>query len=161
MASPEAAGLEPAGERPAAELARWFVDFACDYGAGNPLRWSPMAVEILFADWLPRKAILEPAEIAALPEALRRFVRFSARRKGLTDEIISETLETVDRCAPDFAGGMADDEQAGPAKQLVKELLATGVDLADEAAVQRWTDARNAELADGTGARRRQRRGGA
>ena len=55
------------------------------------------------------------AEIAALPEVLRRFVRYSARRKGLGDELIAETLEIVDRVAPGFAAGMADDEHAGPA----------------------------------------------
>jgi GNAT superfamily N-acetyltransferase len=159
-ASPEAAGLEPAGERPAADLARWFVDFACDYGAGDPLRWSPIAVEMLFTDWLPGKAILEPSEIAALPEVLRRFVRFSARRKGLGDELIAETLETVDRVAPGLAAGMADDEHVGPAKQIVKELLAAGVDLTDQAALQRWIDARNADLAGGTGGHHRQRRRG-
>ena len=157
--SPEAAGLEPAGERPAADLASWFVDFACDYGAGDPLRWSPIAVEILLTDWLPRKAILEPATIAALPEVLRRFVRYSARRKGLGDELIAETLETVDRFAPDFAAGMANDEHAGPAKQIVKELLAAGVDLTDQAAMQRWIDARNVDLAGGTGGHHPQRRG--
>ncbi len=36
--APEAAGLKQAGEHPQAELARWFVDFACDYGAGDPQR---------------------------------------------------------------------------------------------------------------------------
>ena len=55
--SPEAGELEPAGDGPSTDMARWFVDFACDYGAGDPLRWSPIAVEILLGDWLPRKAI--------------------------------------------------------------------------------------------------------
>ncbi len=156
-ASPEAAGLEQAGEHPQRELARWFVDFACDYGAGDPLRWSPIAVEILLADWLPRKAILEPAEIAALPDLLRRFVRFSARRKNLADELIAETLATIDLFAPDFAEGMADDARAGPAKQIAQELLAAGIALTDEAAVQRWIDARNAALAGRPGSGRRTR----
>ena len=108
----------------------------------------------------PEAACLEPAEIAALPEVLRRFVRFSARRKGLGDELIAETLEIVDRVAPGLAAGMADDEHAGPANWVVKELLAARVDLTDQAAMQRWIDARNADLAGGTGGHHRQRRGG-
>lgn len=158
VASPEAAGLPEVGGGPATELARWLVDFACDYGAGDPLRWSPIAVEIVLADWLPRKAILEPAEVEVLPEVVRRFVRYAARRKGLADDVIAETLEAVDRFAPDFADGMADDEQAGPAKQLLLELRAAGIDPIDEAAVQRFIDARNAELAHGRGDARRSRR---
>lgn len=144
--SPEASGLAQAGPGPAADLARWFIDFACDYGAGDPLRWSPIAVETLLADWLPRKAILEPAEIEALPEVLRRFVRFSAPRKGLAEGLVAETLDAVDLFARDFVEGMADDYRAGPAKQILAGLRASGVDLTDEAAIQRWIDERNAGL---------------
>ena len=64
----------------------------------------------------------------------------------------------MDRFAPDFADGMADDEQAGPAKQLLLELRAAGIDPTDEAAVQRFIDASNAELARGRGGARRSRR---
>ena len=146
VASPEAAGLGSAGGGPAADLARWFIDFACDYGAGDPLRWSPIAVETLLADWLPRKALLEPVQIEALPEVLRRFVQFSARRKGLADAVIAETLDAVDHFARDFVEGMAGDDRAGPAKQILAGLRGSGVDLADEAAVQRWIDERNKAL---------------
>ena len=155
-ASPEAGATggsrsrasDPGGttRRTATDLARLFVDFACDYGAGDPLRWSPIAVEILLADWLPRKAFLEADEIEALPEVLRRFVRFSAQRKGLSDEVIAETFEAIDRFAPDFSEGMADTERAGPAKQLVLEMHASGIDMTDEAAVGRWIDERNRAL---------------
>jgi len=161
-ASAEAAGLEQVGERPRAELARLFVDFACDYGAGDALRWSPIAVEILLTDWLPRKAILEPSEIAVLPDVLRRFVRFSARRKNLADELISETLDVVDEFTPDFIDGLADDERAGPAKQIALKLLAAGIDVADVAAVRRWMDAYNTGSAGSrsAGSRRPGRRPG-
>lgn len=131
---------------PATDLARWFVDYACDYGAGDPLRWSPLAVELLLADWLPRKAILDQAEVEALPEVLRRFVRHAGRHKGLVDDLVAETLEAVDRFAPDFAAGMADEEAAGPAKQLCLEMRAAGVDLTDEAAVDAFIAERNARL---------------
>ncbi|MEI8334947.1 MAG: hypothetical protein WCH74_14015, partial [Chloroflexota bacterium] len=129
-----------------ADLARLFVDFAGDYGAWDPLRWSPIAIEILLADWLPRKAILGPGEIEVLPEVLRRFVRFSARRKGLSGEVIAETLVAVDSFAPDFIEGMADEGQAGPAKQIALGLRASGIDPTDDSAVRRWIDERNEEL---------------
>ncbi len=144
--SPDASGLPEAGPGPTADLARWFVDFACDYGAGDPLRWSPIAVETLLADWLPRKAILEPDEIEALPETLRCFVRFSGRRKGLADHLVAETLDAVNQFARNFIEGMADDDRAGPAKQILAGLRDSGVDLTDQAAIQRWMDERNETL---------------
>lgn len=150
-AAPETRGLKRVAGAPASHLARWFVDFACDYGAGDPVRWSPIAVEILLTDWLPRKSILETAEIEALPDVLRRFVRFAGRRKGLADDVVAETLEAIDRFAPEFGAGMADGERAGPAKQLVLDMRAAGIDLTNPDAVQRWIDARNAALDVGPG----------
>ena len=145
-ASPEAATIEDVAGPSAADLARWFIDFACDYGAGDPLRWSPIAVEILLGDWLPRKAILEPDEIQHLPDVLRRFVRFTAHRKGLSDREFAETIEAVDRFAPAFTEAMADEGRAGPAKEIALALRAAGIDLTDESAVQRWIDERNDAL---------------
>jgi len=37
------------------DLLDQFLWFGIDYGPGDPLRWSPVAVEILLADWIPRK----------------------------------------------------------------------------------------------------------
>ena len=31
--------------------------FGSGYGPGDPLRWSPTAVEILMLDWIPRKIL--------------------------------------------------------------------------------------------------------
>jgi hypothetical protein len=53
-----------------------------------------------------------------------------------------------DRFAPDFAEGMADDDHAGPANQLVRDPRASGIDLTDESAVQRWVPERNQGLLD-------------
>lgn len=63
-------------------------------------------------------------------------MQFSARRKGLAHAVIAETLDAVDHFARDFVDGMADDDRAGPAKQILAGLRASGVDLADEAAVK-------------------------
>jgi hypothetical protein len=142
--SPEAADLGSDGGVDRAELARWFVDFACDYGAGDPLRWSPIALEILLTDWLPRKAVIEPERVAAILEVLKRWVSYCGRRKGLTVELLAENLTAVDAFTSDFTEGMIDEDRAGPAKQIALELQRAGVDLTDAAAVQRVIDAWNA-----------------
>ena len=145
-ASPEAAALPEAEAARAGEIARWFIDFACDHGAGDPLRWSPIAVELLLADWFPRKVTLEPDEVAAVPGILRAFVRYAAGRKGLAESVYADTLANIDTMSVHFAEDMADDELAGPAKQIALQMRADGVDLTDEAAVGAWIERRNAAL---------------
>ena len=41
---------------------------------------------------------------------------------------------------------MADEGQAGPAKQIALGLRASGIDPTDDSAVRRWIDERNEEL---------------
>ncbi len=41
------------------------------YATGDPWRWSPVTVEMLLADWFPRKVIAEPAYLAKLPDLVR------------------------------------------------------------------------------------------
>ncbi|MHB8460876.1 MAG: hypothetical protein ACYDB6_12580, partial [Candidatus Limnocylindrales bacterium] len=99
--SPEAAGLGRA-----AGLAHPFVDFKCDYLDGDPLRWSPVVVELCLTDWLPRKISLDPVETLLIPDVLRRWVRFAARRKGHPDSLVVETLEAIDRFEGDYRTAM-------------------------------------------------------
>lgn len=62
--------------------------FGADYGPGDPLRWSPAAVEILLADWIPRKLIAEP-------ELLRAYVRFCHAERGIRPALTEQTVAVV------------------------------------------------------------------
>ena len=79
-----------------------FLWFGADYGPGDPMRWSPVAVEILLADWIPRKIVASPGYLSKAPELLCAFIRFChAERKvgpGLTDQ----TLAAVDEYEPEY-----------------------------------------------------------
>jgi hypothetical protein len=127
-----------------ASLARSLVDFKCDYLDGDPLRWSPTVVEICIVDWFPRKVTLDDVETDALPDILRRWIRFAGERRGLPDEAIAETLEAVKIFERDYLAAMRDPNSAGPAKGLVAAMLAAGIDLADKRAVNAWILAFNA-----------------
>jgi hypothetical protein len=49
-------------------LAEHFVWHGCDYGSGDPLRWSPIVIELVLANWFPRKIHgLTQADIDAVP----------------------------------------------------------------------------------------------
>ena len=60
------------------------IDFACDYGAGDPLRWSPVSVEVFLADWFPRKVIADQEYRDRVPEAMMLFIRYCHERREST-----------------------------------------------------------------------------
>jgi hypothetical protein len=120
------------------------LDARCDYGDGDPLRWSPIVVELFMLDFLPRKATLDAAEIRALPEVLTAWVRFALTERGLEERWIAETERAVRRFAPEFRRAVTDPSRFGPAKRLAQAMLADGVDLTDQRAVDAWIRAFNA-----------------
>lgn len=71
------AGSKEAGRSTVArDLARYFVDYKADFADGDPLRWSPIAVELCLLDWFPRKITMDRTTRRRVPDALRRWVRF-------------------------------------------------------------------------------------
>ncbi len=120
------------------------LDARCDHGDGDPLRWSPIVVELFMLDFLPRKATLDAAEIRALPEVLAAWVRFALTERGLEERWIAEAERTVRKLAPGFRRAATDPSRFGPAKALALAMLADGVDLTDQEAVHAWIRAFNA-----------------
>ncbi|XVV09179.1 hypothetical protein ACQP2X_30575 [Actinoplanes sp. CA-131856] len=77
-------------------LAELFLDFGDTYFASGPLKWSPAWVRFFLNDWVPDNgADLEPEARAALPTALRRWVRFILERQGVAEEWIGPVEEAV------------------------------------------------------------------
>jgi hypothetical protein len=120
------------------ELVSYFVDYKADYSDGDPIRWSPIAVELCLVNWFPRKITIDRATQRRVPDALRRWVRYAAMRRGLRAELLAETLDAIDQFEPEFLDAMIDEGRAGPAKALVSAMQREGVDLTDEAALERW-----------------------
>lgn len=73
----------PGHRRRPGEPGRRALPFAIDDGPGDPLRWSPVAVEILLSDWLPRKVAADPGYLSKAPDLLRRLVRFAHTEGGI------------------------------------------------------------------------------
>lgn len=128
-------------------VASFVVDYGADYSGADPLRWSPIRVELLLLDWFPRKVLLESRVVRLVPDVLRAWARFCASRKGISDGGLNETLAAVDRFAPEFLEAMEDESTFGPAKSLFGALQTDGVDLTDQAAVAAKVAEYNAERA--------------
>lgn len=133
LASP----LAPAGDE-TASIVGYCLDARCDYGDGDPLRWSPSVVQMFMLDHLPRKVSLDAAEIRALPVVLKAWVEFCLRKRGLDDEQIAATTSTIDELVGRFRREVTDHRNFGPAKAMVNAMQAAGVEIGDQAAMDAW-----------------------
>jgi hypothetical protein len=100
------------------ELFGQLLWFGCDYGPGDPLRWSPVAVEIVLTDWLPRKVIADTEFLSRAPDLLRSLIRFSHTRRGIRPALTDETVAAVDRWEPAYQQAIATPRPQGPAGLL-------------------------------------------
>lgn len=116
------------------------LTFRCDYSDGDPLRWSPIGIELFMRDYLPRKVSLDAQEIRNLPAVLRAWVRFTLSKRGLEVRWISETEAAVDRWTPKFKKEIANPDNFGMAKAIGHAMMAAGIDLTDQRAVDQWIE---------------------
>jgi len=91
--------LDDADARDLLDTVLWF---GTDYGPGDPLRWSPVNVEILLADWLPRKVVADVEYLAKVPDVLQAFVRYCHNRRGIRAELTTQVLAAVDQWEADY-----------------------------------------------------------
>jgi hypothetical protein len=115
FASPYGALLDRDDERSLLESVLWF---GTGYATGDPLRWSPVTVEMLLADWFPRKVIAEPAYLTKLPDLLRAYVRYCHDRKGIRAALTEETLAAVGDYEPEYQRVIRSARPHGPAALL-------------------------------------------
>jgi hypothetical protein len=95
-------------------LLNQFLWFGTDYGPGDPLRWSPVAVEILLADWIPRKLVEGPEFLSKAPDLLRAFIRFCHAEREIRTELTGETLAAVDKHEPEYQRVIRSARPQGP-----------------------------------------------
>jgi uncharacterized protein DUF6398 len=115
FASEFAAGLDDAGYR---SLLDDFLWFGTDYGPGDPLRWSPVAVELILMDWIPRKLEAEIRHLRRAPALLRAFVRFCHRQRNVRSDRTEETLDCIDAFEPRYQEVIREARLQGPAALL-------------------------------------------
>lgn len=109
--SPFGRGLDDEDNR---HLLGLLLSFGTDSGPGDPTRWSPVAVEILLADWIPRTIAADASFLAKAPELLREFIRFCHGEHGIAPPLTQETLAAVDQYEPDYQRAIRFSRPQGP-----------------------------------------------
>jgi hypothetical protein len=111
FASPFASELQ---DRDFRQLFESFLWFGCDYGPGDPLRWSPVAVEMLLADWIPRKIMADVEYLSKAPALLRAFIQYAHEAREIPSRLTVETLAAVDQWEPDYQRLIRSKRPQGP-----------------------------------------------
>ena len=120
------------------------ADFAQTRG-GDPLRWSPRAVEVFLMDWIHGRAVLDDNDARTLPDALGAWVLWSGRLIGLPDASVQATFDQVGTARDEFVRLCATGERQSPAVRAMRRLIADAVDLTDDTAVDAWLRAHESD----------------
>jgi len=99
FASPYGAAIDGTDERNLLDSVLWF---GTSYSTGDPWRWSAVTVEMLLADWFPRKVVADPEYLAKLPDVVRAYIRFCHARNDIRADLTQETLAAVDAWEPQY-----------------------------------------------------------
>src|SRR5205807_220460 len=83
--------------RPAAvTVCHSLIAYRCDYGDGDPLRWSPTLAGLCLLDHFPVKVCLDAPDVALVPDVLAAWVAFAARRRRLPEAALARVLDVID-----------------------------------------------------------------
>lgn len=134
QAAPEASRLKDADD----ESLTFALKLIAGFGASDPLRWNPAAVENFLLDWLPARTLLDRDDIELIPSALSAWVRWAGRMSGLPPRAVAQNVAAVANHRAEFARRARSGSHRSEAARATAALLADGVDLNDERAVAEW-----------------------
>lgn len=115
FASESGRRLDDADHRELFDSILWY---GTDYGPGDPLHWSPAAVEIVLLDWIPRKLVAPSRYLAKAPALLRAFIRYAHAQRAIPPQRTEETLAALDACEPEYQKLIRSPRPQGPAALL-------------------------------------------
>jgi hypothetical protein len=125
------------------------LDLMRDYlDVGGPADLGEGDLRELLLSIYPRKmTVFEAADTENTVPAVRDFLAYLTERGGMPAGTARALERELDEIAPRFTEAMMDPSNWGMAGSLVHAMAADGVDLDDQAAVDRWISGYNAGLA--------------
>lgn len=120
------------------------ADFRAWYADGDVTGWNAVDLGEYLLDFVPRKVGIEDGHVERFPEAVAEVFRFLAATGRLEAEAAEELGSAALAAADRFVAAARDPRNFGLAKAMTAAMLEDGVDLADQASIQRWIAAYNA-----------------
>ena len=78
------------------------IDYGCQKGLGDPLRWSPLQIEYFLVAVGPEVAVGTPTALQQVPDLLRALIRHGHGQTRVPDRLTRESLAAVDRWEPEW-----------------------------------------------------------
>jgi hypothetical protein len=107
----------------ASRCADLIIDFGCEFDSGRPQRMSPVKVQNFMLAHLPRKVLLSVADQNAMPHVVDAWIRWSGRKRGLSELTVSMMLDTLYDSMATFSRIYRDPSEFGLDEKLVARLL--------------------------------------
>src|SRR5260370_42702822 len=123
------------------DLMRDYLDIErpADLGQGD--------LEELLLDVYPRKiTVLDRADTEDTIPPVRDFLTYLGESGQLAEGAAGQLERELDRIAPRFADAVMDPSNWGMARSIVQAMAADGVDMGDQAAMDRWIAAYNTRV---------------
>jgi hypothetical protein len=115
---------------------------------GGPADLGEGDLKELLLQIYPRKmTVFDPEDTEDTIPAVRDFLAYLAERGEMPEGTRRALERELDQIAPRFTDAVMDPSNWGMASTLLHEMAAEGVDVDDQAAVDRWIDGYNARLA--------------
>src|ERR1700761_564608 len=99
------------------------IQFGCDGDSRRPERMPPAKVQNFMLSHLPRKVLLSVADQNAMPHVLDAWIRWSGRKRGLSELAVGMTLDTLYDSMATFSRIYRDPSEFGLDEKLVARLL--------------------------------------
>ncbi|WP_020578375.1 hypothetical protein [Actinopolymorpha alba] len=126
--------------------ARLLLELMRDYlGIDDPGELVPGNLEELLLDLYPRKVVTQKQEdVAETIPTIRALLAFLADTKRLPAKKVQRLEREVGGIEGRFIDAVMDPAGWGPGRSIAQGMIADGVDLSDEAAIERWRQNYNA-----------------
>jgi hypothetical protein len=101
------------------------IDYACDYGPGDPLRWSATAVELVLADWYARKVFgLDDDLMRRMPDVLEHLVRHAHALRSIPADLTDDAVASILEWTPEYLAALDESRSpTGNAEEMAEILL--------------------------------------
>jgi hypothetical protein len=120
------------------------ADFRAWYADGDVIGWDAVELREYLLDFVPRKVGIEDEHVERFPEAVAEVFRFLGATDRLEAEAAEECAKAALAAADRFVERARDPRNFGLAKAMTTAMLADGVDLSEQAAIDGWIASYNA-----------------
>jgi hypothetical protein len=132
------------GQKDASDHAHFFagslLHWKWGYADGRLGTWHCADVAEYMLDYAPRKLPSDDETLTEAPRGIATFLRFLDARGSRAGDPLDELIAEVERLSPHFAEAARDRSNWGPAKSLVSQMQAEGVDPTEPGALDTWMD---------------------